>query len=192
MKKQRIIFVPLILFSMIISSCSLFQDPKITLVRKMYNSLAKGDANGYLDTILPQDRTMPNPLGLLSAIHLSFSYGPFGLDLSQLTKFSINDLKVKIIYSTDDYAIVQAEGGLRYPLLITEIQFCDTHDLRKVNGRWYVDVLAPEKQARVENILAQKQGVIQNELSGASDQELFGMISSYMNAMQQIVDLCEH
>ena len=173
-------------------SCSSFADPKVALVRKMYDSLSKGDTNGYMDTILPENRTNQNPLGLFNALSLSLSYGPVGVNISDLTSFSISDLKVKTLSSTNDNAVVQAEGNLRYPLLTIEMYFCDTHDLRKVNGQWYVDVYAPEKQARVEQLLAAKQGAIMNSFAGVSEDDLAGMISAYMNTIQQAADLCDH
>ena len=67
----------------------------------------------------------------------------------------MRDVKVSLVREySDSYVIVQAEGYLRYPILMLEFKFCDQHDVRRYSdGNWYVDLYAPERVERLEGIL---------------------------------------
>ena len=73
----------------------------------MYDALSKNDRDAYMDAILPENRQRGGyPLGLLDAF--SFLIGPVRLEPSKLTGFTVKDLKVDLVSSRDDYALVQA------------------------------------------------------------------------------------
>ena len=54
-------------------------------VDRLYRSMQTGDSNAYLDTILPENRLMPNPMsafGIFGAIFANLGLGDFGLGLN--------------------------------------------------------------------------------------------------------------
>lgn len=183
-----------ILVAVVIAGCD-SRHPAEKVVDRMYKALSKGDMSGYMDTILPQNRQQLNPFGLLSA--MSFSVGPVGFDVSKLMAVSIRDLKLKTLSLKDNYALIQAEGYVRYPVFMMEVRFCDQHDVRLQDGEWYVDVYAPERAERLERIL----GIRQQELeamarnappaSGQPEDELLTALGMLGPSMEKALNLCD-
>lgn len=157
------------------------------VVKRMYEAISKGDTDKYMDTILPENRRQPNPFGLINAI--SIGIDPISLDLSKITAVSVRDLKLSIIATSDDYALVQAKGKIRYPILTMELDFCDQHDVRNVDGTWYVDVYAPERATRLEEIL----GLRQQELADMANDLYYqsGLFGGLVQGMESALDLCK-
>lgn len=160
------------------------------VVQDMYDALSDGDHDAYMDTLLPSNRQSPNLIGILSAV--SISVGPIGLDLGALTQVSIKELEVKTLSKTDDYALVEARGLIRNPILGFEFPFCDQHDVRLSGGSWYVDMLALERQARLEIILQAREQELQELLEGSqSQQQLSGNpFAQFSDEMAKALDLC--
>lgn len=165
----------------------------------MYAALSDGDMDAYMDTILPENRRQPNPMGLLNAVSLGFGAGGFnlGIDLSTLMDVSVQNLTLTTLQSRNDYALVQAKGSIRYSLLMMELNFCDQHDVRKRGSEWYVDVYAPERQARLERVLDKRQGELQ-AMAASAPPETGVLETDLMNAlgllgpgMEVVLDLCE-
>lgn len=105
---------------------------------------------------------------------------------------SRKDLKVDLVSSRDDYALVQASGKVRYPIIAMELNFCDQHDVRRSqDGHWYVDIYASERAERLQRIQAR----LQQELAqtpGASDGfDPFSLLKGIGPMMEKILDLCE-
>lgn len=182
----------LILFIIVVSSlcgCSLltaFEDPKVAVVRKMYDSYSNGDMNAYIDTQLPENLTQPNYSGAITA--LSLSVGPVGLDFSKLLKVTIGNLTLKIVSSTDDYALVQAQGSIRLVAFLVQYKFCDQHDVRKVDGNWYIDANAPERTVRIQRIMNSGRFSGMDINNPSSVQSYY---QQYAQNMEQMLNLCE-
>ena len=167
MLRRRLLPLLLILAIFSVAACSSPGEEAKKPVEQMYKAMATRDMNAYMDTILPENRSRPNPLSLLSilgALVPDLGIGDFNLDLGGLlgniAQVSIQDLKLTVEEERDGYVLVRAEGRMRYPGLFFETAFCDEHDVRQVEGKWYVDVFAPEREARLQAIL----GSLQQEL----------------------------
>jgi len=175
------------LFVVTMTSCANQSSPEGT-VKLMYKSISENDTDTYIDTILPENRLQPNIFGLMSAI--SISMGFVSIDLAKITDISIKDLKVSTIEKRENYALVRAEGKIRYPILALELRFCDQHDVRYLNddGKWYVDMYAPERVARLEKILGIKQQELQAMSANPSLQANF--LGSYMASLESVLNLC--
>jgi len=186
----------LVLIGLTVWGCTaLNKHPAEKVVEEMYRAFSRGDMDGYMDTILPQNRRQPNPFGLLNA--MSFSIGPVGFDVSKIMAVSIRDLKLKMLKVKDDYALVQAEGYVRYPIIMMEVRFCDQHDVRLQDGRWYVDVYAPERAQRLEKVLGIRQQELANmalnvhRATGRPGDELSTAVSIFGSMMEKTLDLCD-
>lgn len=165
------------------------------VVRKMYVALATGDQDAYMDTILPANRRVLNPMNLVPALSVGGNVGVFGaeIDIGKLMKFSFKELNVRTVRSSSDYALVEARGIVRYPALGMEFNFCDQHDVRKENGHWYVDIYAPERQERVSRLLEKRQKeILSNPPTPSGDMnDPIGLIFSGIGqGMEQALDLC--
>lgn len=156
------------------------------VVESMYEALGEADTDAYLDAILPENRKQPNMMGLLSAFSLNI--GPVGLDLGKLTGFSVRDLEFEELVRENDYALVRVRGNMRYPILMMEVPFCDEHDVRLIDGAWYVDVYAPERAGRLERVLGIRQQELEQLSSDAEYQTLMGALGL---SMEKTLDLCE-
>jgi len=170
----------------LLNSCSLFEDARTAVVHKMYDAVASGDMNAYMDTQTPDSFTQPSMYGALSA--LSLSVGPVGLDFSKLMKVGIGNLKLTIVSSTDDYAVVQAEGQIRIVAFLVQYNFCDQHDVRKINGKWYVDPNAPERTARIQRIMNSGRF---NGLNMNDPSDFQSYWQQYSQMMNNVLNLCE-
>lgn len=168
------------------------------VVTKMYQALTGGDSDAYLDTILPANRRVVNPINLLPA--LSIRPGLVGgvginMDLGELMKVSVKEVNVKILEPGADYVLVQTRGKVRYPALGRELDFCDMHDVRHVDGQWYVDIYAPERQQRVDRILEKRQRQILEgsgqAASATGDDPLLSLFSGIGAGMEQVLNLCD-
>lgn len=185
--------------TILIGGCSFGADPIQDVVVRMYESLEIGDTNAYMDTLLPENRRQPNPFGLLNALSASAGFGGLnlGVDISKLIQVSFSDLEVTVLAKKGDYALTQAMGKIRYPILMMETPFCEQLDLRRVDGKWYVDLLALERQQRMARILQRQQAQLEQlglaapaETGdiGADLQNMFGMFGS---SMEYALNLCE-
>lgn len=164
-------------------------------VRKMYVALATGDQDAYMDTILPANRRVLNPMNLVPALSVGGNIGVFGagIDLGKLMKLSFRDLSVRAIRTSPNYALVEVRGIVRYPALGMEFNFCDQHDVRKENGHWYVDIYAHERQERVSRLLEKRQKeILSNPPTPSGDMnDPIGLIFSGIGqGMEQALDLC--
>lgn len=176
----------------ILSACaSARTNPAQGVVRRMYDALSKGDRDAYMDAILPENRQRGGyPLGLLDAF--SFGIGPLNLDPSKLMNFTVKNLKVDLISSRDDYALVQASGMVRYPIIAMELNFCDQHDVRRIqDGNWYVDIYASERAERLQRIQAKRQQELAQTPSGSGGLDPFSMLKDLGPMMEKALDLCE-
>jgi len=175
---------------MLISSCQVIGHPAERQVKKMYAALSDGDTYAYMDTILPENRRQPNILGLLNAI--SIGIGPVRADISKIASVNISDLRVSMLYSNETYALVQAEGNVRYSILMMEIPFCDQHDVRlHSDGNWYVDVYAPERFERLERILNIREQELMEMYDGSSGYNEYDIFGELFTGMEQALNLCE-
>ncbi len=179
--KLIVIIVAIVLGGVVIVSLLTPKNPAEKAVEDMYNALAKGDMNAYMDTILPTNRSMPNPLGVLGA--MSISAGPVGFDVGKLTAMSFRDLRTHVVRATNDYALVQAEGYLRMQALGMEVHFCDQHDVRQQGGKWYVDVFAQERRNRMLQYQQRLLSEIQNSPGSSSGDPLAAALSG-LNSQQ--------
>ena len=166
--------------------------PAEETVETMYATLSAGDNEAYIDTILPENRRRPNPLGLLEG--LSLVAGPAMLDIGPLVDFTFTDVQATLVREEDGYALVQAEGYVRFPALTWELPFCDQHDVRQQGGAWYVDVYAPERLARLERIGQFRLELLDNPdlwSDLGSGDGLAGLLNGLDLAMEMALNLCE-
>lgn len=165
--------------------------PAQDVVRRMYDALSKNDRDAYMDAILPENRQQGGyPLGLLDA--LSFGIGPLNLDPSKLMNFTVKNLKVDLASSRDDYALVQASGKVRYPIVALELNFCDQHDVRRSqDGNWYVDIYASERAERLQRIQARLQQELAQSPGGSGGSDPFSLLQNLGPMMEKALNLCE-
>ena len=187
---RKVKFFSLFFVLLLIATLTSCVNPKSPerVVILMYKSISENDENAYIETMLPENRFLPNIFGLMSAVSLISDI--VEVDISRFTKISIKNLQVKVIKKYKNYALVQAEGKIRYPLLALELQFCDQHDVRYLeeDGNWYVDMYAPERIARLEKILAIKQQELQAMVNNPSFDA--GFWGSYIASLKNILNLC--
>ena len=165
--------------------------PAQDVVRRMYDALSKGDRDAYMDAILPENRQQGGyPLGVLDAF--SFGIGPLNVDPSKLMSFTVKDLKVDLVSSRDDYALVQARGKVRYPIIAMELNFCDQHDVRRSqDGNWYVDIYASERTERLQRVQAKRQQELAQSPDGSGGADPFSLLKELGPMMEKALDLCE-
>lgn len=185
MKWYSCLLVIIMLFVVGCSSRS-YLPPHERVVVEMYAALSAGDHDAYMDTLLPSNRQSPNLMGIMSAISLGL--GPVGIDLGSLMQVSIRELNVRTVSISETYALVEARGLVRYPVLGLEYPFCDQHDVRLSNRNWYVDILASERQARVDRILEERL----RSLPDMDDSQFSGdLFSQLAGEMERFLNLCE-
>lgn len=181
------VFLVLLMSLAAMASCSALdrRHPAVKVVEAMYAATSEGDMNAYMDAMLPENRRQPNPFGLLTA--LEFNIGPVGLDMEP-GSFTFSDVTYSVLHSTDEYALVQAEGMARVTLLLWELPFCDQHDVRLVGERWYVDAYAPEREERLRQVMAERQESLQDGgLPGRDINDLFGGLTEVAKI---VLNLC--
>jgi len=189
MRMHRVVITFILVINLILSSCQVFDHPAERVVNDMYNAISESDIDAYMDAIHPDNRKQPNIFGLLSAF--SIALGPLRADLGKLTQISVRDVNVSLVHEySDSFVIVQAEGFLRYPILMLEFRFCDQHDVRRYSdGNWYVDLYAPERIGRLDRIL---QGY-QEELSDPSREPSYSnenLYAAIFEGIEKGLDLC--
>ena len=165
--------------------------PAQDVVRRMYDALSKNDRDAYMDAILPENRQQGGyPLGLLDAF--SFGLGPLNLDPSKLMNFTVKNLKVDLVSSRADYALVQASGKVRYPIVALELNFCDQHDVRRSqDGNWYVDIYASERAERLQRIQARLQQELAQSPGGSGGADPFSLLQNLGLMLEKALNLCE-
>lgn len=186
---HRAAFTLLLGSCLLLSSCQMFGHPAERVVNDMYDAISDSDTDAYMDSIHPENRKQPNIFGLLSAF--SIGIGPVSADLAKLTQISVRDLKVSIVHEySDSYVIVQAEGFVRYPILMLEFSFCDQHDVRLYSdGNWYVDLYAPKRIERLNRILVE----YQTELLDPSLESAYlseNLFAAIFQGIEKGLDLC--
>lgn len=196
--KHLIRIVRLGLFVLILAACggssASRRHPAEMVVARYYIGVAAQNTDAVMDAVEPDDRNKTG-MGLLNVIDaLSLDIGFLGIDLGALTEFSINGLDVELLSRTDDYAAVKASGNYRYLTLGLEYPFCDIHDVwRHSDGRWYIDLDGPERKARLERVLAQREVELAAtlEAGGAAEYDLFSGMDMAMDQIGHMLDWCE-
>lgn len=194
----------MILFSLclLLTACLPFGGPNRspeTVVKAMYESLSESDMDGYMDTLHPSNRRVPNPVGLLSSLSMGIGaqVGFFGInfDLSGLFKFSFRNLNLQIIRQQGDYALVEARGSYRIPMLMMEMIFCEQHDVVRDGGKWYIDMMHPNREQRFERIIAMQQAQLEQQQQNlphfnTPEEELAYLFQEFPNIMESSLNLC--
>jgi len=179
-----------LLAALFMPACQTFDHPAERVVFDMYEALNEGDTNAYMDAIHPENRKQPNLFGLVSAF--SIGVGPVRADLGKLTQISFRDIKVSVVQEVwEQYVIVQAEGYVRYPLLMMEIPFCDQHDVRLYSdGNWYVDIYAPEKIVRLQELiqLSNQESLLEPSRDLESIESI--LYAEFLEGLETGVNLC--
>ena len=173
-------------------------------VDRLYRSMQTGDSNAHLDTILPENRLMPNPMsafGIFGAIFANLGLGDFGLGLNlgslmeSVSQFTIQNLKLTVLQEREEYVLVEARGEIRFSVLSIEVPFCDQHDVRKQDGKWYVDLYAPEREARLQKLAATKGEVLVDglvwPLTGILSGDMTAVFEKFGDELQTLVNFCE-
>ena len=171
------------------------------VVAQMYEALEEGDANAYMDTLLPENRSMPDLDGVLAMLlgGVGLSAGPVGVDLGGLLSPNFQNMEFKTVSKDGQHAVVEARGVMR--MMMMEFSFCDTHDLTREGGRWYIDKFHPARQPRLERLLERNQERLMAQVGTAAAQtdsldditpeDIMGLFSTYGDAMEIMLDLCE-
>ncbi len=183
----------LALFILIVAGCGGSSlHPAERTVANYYVGQMKQDVDIMIDAIEPADRGLSGMavMGLLNA--LSVDIGFIGVDLGDLTKVSFEKLEFDLVTETADYALVRAEGNIRYLALGMEVPFCEMHDVRRdSDGAWYIDLDGPERAERLARILPRmEERMMALSNSGAGD-SLTGMLGAMDEMMVIALDLCE-
>jgi SH3 domain-containing protein len=113
------------------------------VTRKLFDSLQENDADKYLDSITPEDRSQPGFFYYRQLIQGLFA--GFGLGSVEAAKLKISfaDLDIKETSRTGDVAVVAVAGKLRDLNLAIEQDFATQVIVKQVDGNWLVD-LSPE------------------------------------------------
>lgn len=199
---MKSIILTLLAFHIFILSGCFKDDPTQKpefLVREMYDALSASDMDRYMDTIHPDNRQQPNPLGLLSALSVGIGggVGPFSLSLdsSSLLHVTFRELNIHASAENEQHIIVEAKGKIRYPILLVEMEFCEQHDVVWYENRWYIDIYHPAKLARLNQLFAAKRAKLQQQADEmphftTMEEELVYTFSSLMPLMESQLDLC--
>ena len=150
--------------------------PALDVVARYYAAFNDATPDALLETIAADDRATAGiglP-GLLDALAAGFA----GLRLDPATRAAarVANVTVELVDATGDYALVRARGdffagapGLQAPL-------CDLHDVRRgADGRWAIDIDAPERARRLARIAARQEAEIAALLEEAAEADgVFG------------------
>jgi hypothetical protein len=108
--------------------------PAERVVARYYIGISERDTDAVMDAVEAADRNMTG-MGLLNVLDaLSLEIGFVGIDLGALTATSIRQLRLDVVTRTADYALVQAQGNIRYQTFGYEVPFCFMHDVRRAGG----------------------------------------------------------
>ena len=179
---------------LILASCGGGNPEKV--VEQMYAALQEGDTDGYMDTLLPSTRNMPDLDGVLGSLlgGLSFGAGGFGFDLGGLLSPTFNDMEYTTVSKDGSHAVVQARGRMR--MMMMEYRFCDTHDLTKESGKWYVNKFHEDRQKRIEDLVIRNQQRFESSgaaLNAGEDplEDLASLFQGFGQAAEVMLDMCE-
>lgn len=171
----------IIVLGVISLGCTPANSPEGVVIR-MVKAQISGDSEKYLETILPAQRVFPT-LNLISILDsLSVKLSVVSVDLGQLTKIEIKDIKADTIVQLDDYALVQIRGKVQYDILNMEVPYCDEYDVVKEDNKWYV---SPYDERRIQRI---------NELVPIREAEINQLddITALGRSLELILDMCTH
>jgi hypothetical protein len=184
----------LVIFALIVAGCSGGSSlhPAELVVARYYVGLTEQDADVVMDAVEPADRGLTGMaiLGLLNA--LSLNVGFLGIDLGDLTAMSVKDLDLELVTETADYALVRAEGDIRYLALGMEAPFCEMHDVRlNADGSWYIDLDGPERADRLTRLLPRLEERMMALTNSGAGESVTGMFGAMDEMMAIALDLCE-
>jgi hypothetical protein len=165
--------------------------PAERVVARYYIGISERDTDAVMDAVEAADRNMTG-MGLLNVLDaLSLEIGFVGIDLGALTATSIRQLRLDVVTRTADYALVQAQGNIRYQTFGYEVPFCFMHDVRRAgDGAWYIDLDAPEQAERLARILPQREAAALAQAQ-AADGSLGGLMGSMTDSLALAMNLCE-
>lgn len=198
MNKGYFLLLLVILAAFLIVGCSggplpPSRHPAEDTVEEMYAALSAGDTDAYMDTLLPEKRRRPNPIGLLDS--LSVLVGPAAINLGTLADYSFKDVEASVVKADSEYVLVQAEGFVRYSAFMWELPFCDQHDVRLLDGEWYVDIHAAERIWRMERISEKRMQQLEESSTWAgtttSASDLTGLLDGLSDVMEVALNQCE-
>lgn len=99
-----------------------------------------------------------------------------GLDPAALAAARVANVTVELVEARDDYALVRARGALMTGAPGLQAPLCDLHDVRRGDdGRWAIDIDAPERARRLARIAARQEAEIAALLEAAAESDgVFG------------------
>lgn len=171
------------------------------VVEQMYQALQEGDSDAYMDTLLPENRSMPDLDGVLGTLlgSVGMSAGPVGVNLGGLLRPTFKNLEIRTVSKDGDHAVVEARGAMR--MMMMEFPFCETHDLTREGGRWYIDKFHPARSMRLERLATRnRERLLAQEGTASSDvdsldamtlDDIAGLFSTFGNDAEIMLDMCE-
>lgn len=180
----------------LITGCGARPNSPSGAIERMYDAISERNLDDYMSALRPANRRQPNIVGLLAAISVvGVEYGPVTVEFDSLLQTPIHDVQTRIVYQTSDYALVQARGNIRMPILLMEVPFCEEHDVVRENGEWYVDIYHPNRNQRTEQLLARLENNLASHLTSNSQSnqgssgDLFTELNSMLGAFGQGMEL---
>lgn len=178
-----------------LGACGSRRNPEI-VVEQMYTALAEADQDTYLETLLPANRNRPDLDGVLAVLlgDVGLSAGGVGVGLGGLLAPTFADMEYNTVSEGNGHAVVQARGSMR--MLMMEYPFCDTHDLVRSGGQWYIDKFHGARQPRLERLLERNQARLASQGfdTPQSDDPLaeLGMLfNAFGDSTAIMLDMCE-
>jgi hypothetical protein len=124
----------------------------------MYHALTNDDRFAYLDTIPLRSRQAIKMENVVRGVIVSANLEAYGvvLPLKELLWVSYRDVRVASVWLSDGYVVTKAEGLVSMPNLGPEYKMCDIWDVRREDGKWFVDIDANERKQRLMAVVARR------------------------------------
>jgi hypothetical protein len=161
------------------------------VVLKMYDALTNDDRFAYLDTIPLRSRQAIKLENVIRGVIVSAHFEAYGLvvPFKELLWVSYRDVRVVSIWISDGYVITKAEGLVSMPKLGSEYKMCDIWDVRREDGRWFVDIDAKEREQRLMAVVAKRR---QDDPNLANLPTAVGdFIAHWGKGLDKLLSMCE-
>jgi len=191
--------------SVLLTSCanplSSFAPGPELVVRTKYDALSQKNLDAYVSTVLPAQRTQIAAMNVMAGVLTSAFIAVDPLDMNMGgwmdslagASFEYQDMRYEVIEQTSNYALVKAKGTLSIGSL-ANFSYCMYQDVRNIDGTWYNDELAPQKQQRLQVIMESRMQELNQVAQSTGVDPLFGSadVALLMNPQvwDMLFDLC--
>lgn len=166
------------------------------VVERMFTALEEGDHDAYLDTLLPANRVRPDLDGVIAVLlgGVGIGAGPVSVDVGGLLAPSFADMEYRTVAGDRGHVVVQARGNMR--VLMMEYPFCESFDVVRSSGNWYIDKFHQDRQARIERLIVRNEARLTQQgmqfpESGDPLTDLGNLFNAFGAGATVALDMCE-